>query len=166
VHLVPGADTSVLHAAIAPLAFLLGRWAGEGDGEYPTIVPFRYGEEVTFSHVGRPFLAYAQRSWSLDDGRPLHAEMGYWRCPSPEAVETVIAHPTGHLELAEGPLTGMSVTLSSVTVSRTRSAKQVEKLVRSIDVGGARLTYELQMAAVSQPLAVHLRGSLRRVSGA
>ena len=165
-HLVPKADTTVLHAALAPIFFLVGRWAGEGDGEYPTIEPFRYGEEITFSHVGKPFLAYAQRSWNLDDGRPLHAEMGYWRCPSPETVEIVIAHPTGHVELAEGPLTGTSVALSSVTVHGTGSAKQVEKLVRSIDVGGARLTYELQMAAVSQPLAVHLRGSLRRVSGA
>jgi hypothetical protein len=156
-------DTQVLHAALTPVAFLVGRWAGEGDGQYPAIEPFRYGEEVTFSHVGKPFLAYAQRSWSLEDGQALHAEMGYWRCPSPERVETVIAHPTGHVELAEGSLSGMSVALSSVTVSGTSSAKEVRKLVRNIDVTGDHLTYELLMAAVGRPLAAHLRGSLRRV---
>ena len=156
-------DTRVLHTALTPLAFLVGRWAGEGDGQYPTIEPFRYGEEVTFSHVGKPFLAYAQRSWSLEGGRALHAEMGYWRCPSPERVETVIAHPTGHVELAEGSLSGMSVALSSVTVSGTSSAKEVRNLVRNIDVTGDHLTYELLMAAVGRPLAAHLRGSLRRV---
>ncbi len=164
-HLVPKTVTSALHADLAPLAFLLGRWAGEGEGEYPTIESFRYGEEVTFSHVGKAFLAYAQRSWSLEDGQPLHAETGYWRCPSPERVEVVLAHPTGHVELAEGSVTGTALTLSSSSVAGTRSAKRVDELVRHVDVAGARLSYELRMAAVSQPLAVHLRGLLRRVAG-
>jgi hypothetical protein len=165
VHLVPKTIPSALHVGLTPLAFLLGRWAGEGEGEYPTIEPFRYGEEVTFSHVGKAFLAYVQRSWNLEDGRPLHAEMGYWRCPSPERVEMVVAHPTGHVELAEGSITGTAVTLSSSTVAGTQSAKKLDQLVRHIDVVGAQMSYELRMAAVSRPLAVHLRGSLRRVTG-
>lgn len=159
------ADPTALHPDVLHLAFLLGRWAGEGAGEYPTIEPFRYGEEVTFSHVGRPFLAYAQRSWSLEDGRPLHAEMGYWRCPSPERLEVVIAHPTGHAETSEGSVTPSTVSLESTTVSRTSSAKEVDKLVRNLEVAGDRLSYELKMAAVSQPLAVHLRAALRRMTG-
>ena len=104
---------AALHDAVTPLSFLLGRWAGEGEGSYPTIEPFGYGEEITVSHVGKPFLAYAQRTWSLDDGRPLHAETGYWRCASPTHVELVVAHPTGVVELSEGPLTATSLVLSS-----------------------------------------------------
>lgn len=168
--LVQKADPTLLHPDLVQLAFLLGRWAGEGTGEYPTIESFRYGEEVTFSHVGKPFIAYAQRSWSLDDGRPLHAEMGYWRCPSPERIEVAIAHPTGHAETSEGSVTSSSATSSSVSlestsISRTTSAKVVDKLVRSLVVEGDHLRYELKMAAVSQPLAVHLRGVLRRMTG-
>jgi hypothetical protein len=38
------------HPAVAPLAFLLGKWRGEGEGSFPTISSFRYGEELLFSH--------------------------------------------------------------------------------------------------------------------
>jgi hypothetical protein len=45
-----GGATPVPHPAVAPLAFLLGKWRGEGEGSFPTISPFRYGEELLFSH--------------------------------------------------------------------------------------------------------------------
>ncbi len=163
-HAAPG--PTVLHPGVSALAFLVGRWAGEGEGDYPTIESFRYTEEITVSHVGKPFLAYAQRTWSLDDGRPLHAETGYWRCPTPTHVELVVAHPTGVVEVSEGRRTGTAVVLASTTVARTASAKEVGAVVRRIDVDGDRLDYELDMAAVGVPLSFHLRGSLRRVGGA
>jgi len=153
-----------LHPDITPLAFLLGRWAGEGEGRYPTIEPFAYGEEITLSHVGKPYLAYFQRTWSLDDGRPLHAETGYWRCPAAGHVELVVAHPNGIAEVGEGPLTGTSVEVSSTALSRTTTAKEVTAVVRRVRGDGDRLTYELDMAAVGVALSSHLRATLHRVS--
>lgn len=154
-----------LHPALGKAAFLLGRWAGEGSGEYPTLAPFLYGEEITFNHVGKPYLAYAQRSWSLEDGRPLHAESGYWRFTSDSRIEVVIAHPTGHVEVSDGTIEGTSLALTSATVLGTPSAKHVESIVRRMDVSGEQMSYELEMAAVEVPLSVHLRGSLLRVAG-
>jgi hypothetical protein len=147
----------------AGLAFLLGTWRGEGLGDYPTVQPFRYGEEVRFWHVGKPFLAYAQRTWSLADRTPLHGEMGYWR-PSPGGrVELVVAHPTGIVEVAEGTVEGTSIQLASTVVARTRTAKEVLRLERTLRVEGDVLRYELRMAAVGVPLTRHLAGELHRV---
>ena len=161
-----GSGAAPVDRQITPLAFLLGRWAGEGEGEYPTIKDFGYGEEVTFSHVGKPYLAYAQRSWSLDDGRPLHAETGYWRCPSPGRVELVVAHPNGLVEVSEGSVEGLSIAMASTSVSGTGTAKEVSRIDRFVEVEGDRLTYRLDMAAVGVPTGRHLQAVLRRVSSA
>ena len=68
-----------LHEDLRPLAFLLGTWRGEGRGEYPTIDPFSYVEELTFDHVGDTFLCYQESSWSPEDGAPIHLERGFLR---------------------------------------------------------------------------------------
>ena len=155
-----------VHAGIAVLAPLLGTWAGEGAGEYPTIEPFGYFEEVTFSHTGKPFLAYSQRTKASDDGRPLHAETGYVRVPSPGRVEWVLAHPTGVTEIEEGTLsisgTTIQMDLYATTIGLTESAKEVTSLCRSIRVDGDDLTYKLRLAAVGQPLQHHLGATLHR----
>jgi hypothetical protein len=153
-----------LHPDAAPLGFLLGTWRGEGTGHYPTIAPFGYGEEVRFWHVGKPFVAYSQRTWALDDRRPLHSEAGFWR-PKPDGiVELVIAIPTGHVEVDEGTVEGTTVSVSSRTVSFTTTAKAVTAVARRLEVDGDVLRYVMSMAAVGEPLQEHLTAELGRVS--
>jgi THAP4-like, heme-binding beta-barrel domain len=114
--------------------------------------------------VGKPYLAYAQRSWNLDDGRPLHAETGYWRCPSPGGVELVVAHPNGLVEVSEGTVRGSSISLTSRAVRRTTTAKDVSHIGRVIEVEGDHLSYRLDMAAVGVSSGQHLHAALQRVS--
>ena len=73
-----------LPAPLIPLAWLVGRWAGAGVAGYPTMEgDLRFGQEVSFTHDGRPFLTYTSHTWLLDDDgrqvRPLASETGYWR---------------------------------------------------------------------------------------
>ncbi len=127
-----------LHPDIAELAPLLGTWTGPGAGEYPTIKPFGYTEEITFDHVGKPFLTYRQRTTATEDGRPLHAEIGFVRAPSPDRVEWVLAHPNGITEIQEGTLTvhgsAIAMEVNATTIGRTASAKEVTALSRSLRV--------------------------------
>jgi hypothetical protein len=157
---------AVLHPGVAALAPLLGVWAGHGSGKYPTIAPFDYLEEVTFGHVGKPFLRYEQKTKAGDDGRPMHAETGFLRLPSPGRVELVLAHPTGITEIDEGTLTVAGDTivmdLAATTIGRTASAKEVTALGRSIRVDGDELVYTVRMGAVGQPLQDHLTATLHR----
>jgi hypothetical protein len=144
------------------LGFLLGRWEGEGQGTYPTIRPFSYREEAIFAASGKGFLLYSQRTWMLDDGRPLHFETGYLRPGQGGRVELVLAHPTGVVEVEEGTQEGQVLELASTAIGLTATAKRVSALSRFIKVEGDIMTYTLSMAAVGQPLQEHLRARLRR----
>ena len=153
-----------MHPDLEPLAFLLGAWRGEGHGVYPTIASFDYGEEIRFAAVaGKPFLTYQQRTWALDDQRPLHSETGYWR-PKPDGkVEVVLAHPTGLAEIEEGMVDGGVIALVATSISRAATAKEVQGLSRRFElVEPEVLRYEVQLAAAGQPLQGHLTAELRR----
>ncbi len=151
-----------LHTDVAPFGVLLGTWTGEGHGEYPTIESFEYRETVEFGHIGKPFLAYRQRTSRAADGFPLHAETGYWRMPSPGRVELVIAHPTGIAEVAEGTMEAGRIDVRSTSIGCTASAKSVTAVERTITLEGDVLHYTLRMAAVGVPLTHHLEAMLRR----
>ena len=157
---------NVVHSDLGPLALLIGTWVGEGEGRYPTIESFAYGEEVVFGHVGKPFLTYRQATTNLATGLPAHAEAGYVRAVGPGRVELVLAHPTGIAELSEGEVyaqpDGLALHLTSTAVQLTATAKQVTSLERRLTVVGDTLRYQVAMAAVGLAHQHHLSAELHR----
>ena len=153
-----------LPADLAPLRFLLGTWRGEGKGEYPTLQPFTYVEELEFEHVGDPFLLYAQRSFTPDQGTPLHFERGFLRPAGPGVVELTLASPLGLTEISHGRVDGF--TLDTATepggVVRTRTGSAVTGVVRRYRVDGDLMRYDLSMSMDETPMSLHLTGKLRR----
>lgn len=157
-----------LHEDVAPLAFLLGTWEGEGSGDYPTVRPFRYRERMRFEHVGDAFLLYAQWSWlsadGEDDGMPLHFERGSIRPAPGGRVELTLAHPNGCAEVAEGSLSGRRIEVASTSVGRSATGDDVVALARRYTVDRDLLRYEVDMQTERTPLTRHLAAELRKAA--
>jgi hypothetical protein len=163
-----------LPAPLIPLAWLVGTWAGAGVVGYPTMESDRrFGQEVTFSHDGRPFLSYRSQTWLLDDeGRqlePLASETGYWRpVAAPEGasgigLEVLLAHPMGIVEVYLGTADGPRITLQTDAVVRTTTAKEYTAATRLYGLVEGDLLWVMDMAAVGRPLTSHASARLKRV---
>jgi hypothetical protein len=76
-----------LPAELVPLSWLLGVWEGSGVLDYKlgdTSVQREFGQRISFSHDGLPYLNYNSYTWVLDeDLTPLVTETGYWRLGRP-----------------------------------------------------------------------------------
>lgn len=153
------------------LAGMIGTWTGSGTGQYPTIAPFGYEETVTFGLVtGKPFVTYTQRTSDPTTNAPMHSESGYLRHPAVGQIELVVSQPTGVTEVHTGTITTDDTTddtttvlkLSTMSVACTPTAKEVTAVERTWRLRGDLLSYEVFMAAVGQPMTLHLQATLER----
>lgn len=161
-----------LHELCQPLLPLVGVWRGEGEAVYASIDgPFRYGQQITFAHDGRPFLCYEARAWLLDDSgaviRPAAREVGWWRPQPDETIEVLITHATGIVEVYYGrPRNPTSWEVTTDAVLRTASAKEVSAAQRLYGiVADGDLAYVEERAMVGQPLQPHISARLTRLIG-
>lgn len=164
-----GADTGPApHELLAPLTGFLGTWDGQGRGGYPTLAgEFTYGQQVTFSHDGRPFLRYEARAWVLaPDGSPLRPaarESGWWRMQPDGRVEALITQPTGIAEILVGRADDGAVDLTTHQTALTPTAKEVTATRRRYTLtDAATLDFVHDLAAVGLQLQHHLSARLRR----
>ena len=161
-----------VHPLCLPLEPLLGTWRGRGSGHYPTIEPFEYFEEVTFAHVGKPFVSYVQKTRHAATDLPAHAEAGYIRAIAEDTYEFVVSSPTGIVELSKVTLSAANGTdphwvleIVAQQIVRLPSAKLVTEVTRRLQIDGDTLHYDMSMAAVGEPLTHHLAADLLRVVG-
>lgn len=162
-----------LHPELLPLLPYIGVWRGRGQGGYPTMEDFAFGQEVRISHDGRPFLYYESRSWILGDDdkpvRPAAREVGWFRVVGGNGkrheVELELSHPTGVMELYYGNVDGTTVELATDAVIRSPQAKEVTGGKRLYGIVEGALMYAAELAALGQPLTPHLSARLERIEG-
>jgi len=153
---------TAIHPDLGRLAGLLGEWQGGGDGQWAAGEPFHYREWVSFTHNGKPFLIYTQRT-QADDGRALHAEAGFWRALPDGAVEVAMTHPIGVIEIELGSWDGSLLRLRTSRLECTPTAKPVTGLERDFELDGDVLRYRLRMATDGGEPRAHLHAEMRRV---
>ncbi len=155
-----------LHPDCGPVAWMLGTWQGNGHGDYPTIEKYQFGQELIFTHDGRPFLHYFSRSWIIDEQgekvRDAALETGFLRCRPEGRMELLLTHQTGFAEIYYGSAAGGKLDLTTDAVARTETAKEYtagKRLYGNVD---GDLLYAYDMAAVGQGLQPHLWARLKR----
>ncbi len=157
-----------INPQIASLAWLVGRWEGAGVVGYPTMETARnFGQEITVTHDGRPFLEWQSRTWLLDaDGqldRPSSRESGFWRVTPDGEAELLLVHPTGILELYYGSIEPARITLRTDSVVRSPNAKEYNAGARLYGLVDSQLMWAMDMAAMGQPLQSHASAQLKRL---
>ena len=155
-----------LHPNLHKLAWLLGRWEGSGEGDYPTIEPFTFAWEVLFQQDGRPFMHYMARATVVDDDgnkvRDGAQETGFLRAQEDGAVEFLLTHNTGVMGLWHGKVDGAKLELATDAVVRSETAKEVTAGHRLYGLVEGDLWFAFDMAAMGQELQPHLWGKLVR----
>lgn len=170
----PAPDTADLrsgppiHDNLLALLPLVGNWRGSGTGVVAaTGAEFSYGQQLSFVHDGRPFLAYESRSWLLDaDGgviRQAWRESGFWRPGAgQDDIEAVIASNTGQALLFTGVAADVRWELATVVAAPTPTAKPVDGERRLYALLDGDLVYATELAPAAQPYAAHLNARLTR----
>ncbi|XP_038273119.1 peroxynitrite isomerase THAP4 isoform X3 [Dermochelys coriacea] len=120
-------ETPQLNPVIEPLSWMLGTWLSDppGDGDFPTMKPFQYLEEVRISHVGQPMLNFSFNAFHPDTRKPMHRECGFIRLkPDTNKVAFISAQNTGLVEVEEGEVNGQELSIASHSIARISFAKK------------------------------------------
>lgn len=148
------------------VAALVGTWTGTGTGGYPTIDPFTYREELTFSERDdHPSLHYEQRTWrQTPDGEEVsHWETGLLRLGS-DRVATLNNAQGGRVESMAGTWEPVGSTWV-ITLRSTGYAGdgRVVASTRSVELSNGRFHYRMTMETTATAEAsLHLAAELTR----
>lgn len=158
-----------IHESLLSVLPLVGIWQGGGTGVVAsTGAEFAYGQQLSFVHDGRGFLAYEARSWLVDsDGAVLRQawrESGFWRPGSgPDDLEVIIASNTGQAMQYAGTAGDLRWELASTSLVGSATARVVDGERRLYALVEQALVYATELAPANQPYAAHLNARLTRV---
>ena len=149
---------------------LVGVWQGAGRGAVASSGDeFAYGQQVTFAHDGRPFLAYESRTWLVDAAGELirlaFRESGFWRPGAgPDDVEVQLATAAGIVEVFAGVAGDNRWEIVSTGLQHTATARPVVAERRLYALIDDTLTYAAELHVPnSDGFTPHLSARLNRV---
>jgi len=150
------------------ISALVGHWAGEGEGEYPTIEPFRYRETLEIaSRPDHPALHYEQRTWrQTPSGEEVsHWETGLLRLFSGGDVRIINAQG-GRSEVMEGTWERKDDEWSILLEGGEFAGdERVLRSLRHLRFDGETLSYEMRMeTTATNEMSLHLTADLKRRS--
>ncbi len=173
---------------VYPLAWLVGRWHGEGVVGYPGIEETAFTQDVVFDHDGGPYLAYTSTIRLVvapDDASGLESgdapgpvwstESGYWRVPPARPaelredqfpVEALLSDPSGHVAVYVGAVGNGRIDLASDLIARTETGADVTAATRLYGLVQGDLMWAHDMAAFGQPMQSYASARLSRVEDA
>lgn len=175
-----------------PLAWLVGRWHGEGVVGYPGIEETAFTQDLVVDHDGGPYLSYtstirlvvapddasalegeAAASAAADEPGPVwQTEQGYWRIPPerPEGlgselypVELLLADPSGHVAVFVGATGNGRIDLVSDVIARTATGAEVTAGKRLYGLVQGELMWAHDLAAFGHDLQSYASARLSRV---
>ncbi|KAK2587512.1 hypothetical protein KPH14_003209 [Odynerus spinipes] len=153
-----------MHDALKQIACLEGKWSMEkyGLGKFPTIQPFTYCEEITFTSIGQPMFNYLAQSWHPITKKPLHREVGFMKViPGTNEVSLLLSHNFGLTTIEEGTVVDNIISLKSTGIMRPSEGVKSLSVIetrREFKINGNSLEHVFYMATTTVPeLTEHLR---------
>ncbi len=161
-----------INDACLALLPLVGVWRGEGEANHPSMnESYRFLQQVTFAHDGRPFLYYESRAWRLDgEGgavvEPAFRETGWWRPQPDDTIELLLVHSSGVAEMFFGkPRNQTTWELSTDAVLRSPTSEDVTGANRLYGVVEGSLAYVEERSTSEHEMQPRLSAKLERVVG-
>lgn len=172
---------SDLAPEVYPLAWLVGRWSGHGEVDYPGIPRAEIVQDVEFDHDGGPYLTYRStvslRGSGDEPGQVWAVESGFWRVSpqAPEGVElqdfqhpleVVLSDASGLLTCYMGAVGNGRIDLASRFAAATETGPEVRGATRMYGNVGGELMWAWDLAAFGQDLQSYMSARLTRVEDA
>ncbi|WP_062070303.1 FABP family protein [Demequina sediminicola] len=163
---------------VYPLAWLVGRWQGHGEIDYPGIPKAETLQAIAFDHDGGPYLTYTCTTYLRgDDGEPgqvWSVESGFWRVApqAPEGVELkegqhpleiVLTEASGVLTCYMGAVGNGRIDMATRFAASTESGPEVRGGTRMYGLVEGELMWAWDLAAFGNDLQSYMSARLKRI---
>ena len=158
---------SDLSSNLMGLAWMIGRWTGNGHGVRPDGEQFEYGQQIDIAQNGGDYLSYVSQLFEQDEEgvavRSLGMEAGFWRPQLDGSVDLVLSNSDGWSEVWTGKIQGAKIELVTDAVMRTVGAQTKytggQRLYGNVE---GDLLWTLDRATEDTPLQAYLWARLQR----